>query len=509
MKDANEVNAIELCEEDGVVNIARMKHEVNKTPKISVKFQMLATLLVLLTAISGALLGIILSDSNADKDLISWLALPGDLFIRALKCSVLPLVFVNVILALIQMAEAGRAAVVGKFTILVYMTTTIIAALEGLTLVLLFENKFSKASAEPTSSYIEILCPTEGYTLVQIGNRISCSNSSQYARNFELEDVNSYYEKTVEFPEPPTFSESLQNNVFRQLIPENLFVEFSEGGFVGVVMFGIVFGSAAAATATKKNVMMVDLLQEINDVLVKIIEFFIVLTPFAVFSLIVGALAEQDDLVGTMQDIGILLLVMIIGDILHVLVVLPTFFYAVIRANPFAYMKFIVPAQSFAFACASSAASLPVTMRCVQQSGQVPDSIRDFVLPIGATLNMDGAALFFPPTLIFLANQAGLESGFAEYFLIIIASTIGSAGAAPVPNAGILLLIAAFNTVYGTDLPESFGILVGIQFLVDRTQVVVNITGDAMAARIISHLSGAKVTKDRPTSQLEVTKYET
>jgi Na+/H+-dicarboxylate symporter len=492
----------------GIVNHLREEHEENEpaNPAFSTRFQLLATGLIIGSALTGTLLGVILSLENANEDLVSWIALPGDLFIRALKCIVLPLVFVNVILAVMQMAEAGKAGTVGSLTVLVYLGTTLAAALEGLAVVFMFQSLFSEEDEAPAATSIGFLCPTEGFVLVQEESDVFCRNSSEINLQdaaFEIDNVNRFFTTVEDLNESPSFSETLQDNIFKQLIPENIVNEFANGGFVGVVMFGIIFGAAAQAL-NRKPVLLLELLEDVNDILINIIEWIILLTPFAVISLIAGALGSQEDLESSFRDVGIFTGAIVVADAMHILIVYPIAYYLIIRQNPFSYYKFLFPAQVFAFSTASSAATLPMTMRCVKNSGQVPDSVRDFVLPIGATLNMDGGALYFPSALVFLATAAGIETSAADYFLILIVSSIGSAGAAPIPNAGIILLLTAFGTVYGGDTPSSLGLLFGIDWLVDRMQTVMNITGDALVARIVTHLAKIEVVAGRPTSFLNV-----
>lgn len=493
---------------EGLINHVKEEHRENEPEGFSVKFQIQATALIIGSALTGTLLGAILSSSEVSEDVVSWIGLPGDLFIRALKCIVLPLVFVNVVLAVMQMAEAGKAGKVGIVTVGVYLVTTLVAALEGLFVVLIFKSNFSKEDVQATPTFINILCPTEGLSLVQEGDSLLCVNNSAFdettaAAQFELDNENRFFLTTADDIEPPSFSQTLQDNIFRQLVPENIVQEFANGSFVGVVMFGILFG-AASQGLSRKPVLLLKFFNDLNDILVRLIEFIILLTPFAVISLIAGALAAQKDLAETFSDLAYLIATVIVGDVLHLFLVYPLIFFAFTRSNYFAYLKFLLPAQFFAFASASSAATLPVTMKCVQSSKMVPDSIRDFVLPIGATINMDGAALYFPAALIFLSAAVGIESGPAEYFLILIVSTIGSAGAAPVPNAGLVLLLTAYGTVYSGGVPESFGLLFGVDWLIDRLQTAINITGDAMVARIVSHISKVEVVPGRPTSFIEV-----
>lgn len=491
----------------GLINEEKKKHADNEPADFSVKFQIIATSVIILCALAGGALGIIFSNIEASEELVSWFALPGDLFIRALRCAVLPLVFVNVIIAVLQMIEAGKAGAVGKYTVLVYLMTTFIASLEGLLAVLVFQSQFTTDEEDEEKTFINLNCPTDGLVLVQQGNTVSCDTiveANETLAQFEVNNTNDFFVTSGNDFTTFTFSETLQNGIFKNLVSDNIVAEFANGGFVGVVMFGIIFGAASAALK-RKPVLLLQFLEDVNDILITIITWIIYLTPFAVFSLITGALASQEDLADTFANIGILVAASVTAIVTHLTIVYPGIFFFFVRQNPYAYMRFILPAQIFAFSCASSAATLPITMKCVKASGQVPDSVRDFVLPIGATVNMDGTALYFPPALIFLAKTAGFDSGVTEFFLIVLVSTIGSAGAAPVPNAGLVLIITAFNTVYGgNDVPPNFAIIVGIDWLMDRFQTALNITGDAMVSRIVTKLSGLDIKPGQPTSEMPV-----
>ena len=158
------------------------------------------------------------------------------------------------------------------------------------------------------------------------------------------------------------------------------------------------------------------------------------------------------------------------------------------KSNPFGYLKFIVPAQTTAFACASSAATMPVSLQCAEASGRVPLPIARFVIPLGATINMDGSAIYFPCACVWLAVLNGITPSFGNYILLAILSTIGSAGTAPVPSAGLVMVLTAYNSVFGTTgVPDGFEFIVAIDWFLDRLQTVVNVTGDSIVAASIAH----------------------
>jgi Na+/H+-dicarboxylate symporter len=177
------------------------------------------------------------------------------------------------------------------------------------------------------------------------------------------------------------------------------------------------------------------------------------------------------------------------GMLVHVFLVYTSIFYFTTGDNPFGYFKFIIPAQTTAFACASSAATMPVTFQCVEASGRVPSAVARFIIPLGATINMDGSAIYFPCACIWLAVLNGITPNFGNYILLCILSTIGSAGTAPVPSAGLVMVLTAYNTVFGTTgVPDGFEFIVAIDWFLDRLQTVVNVSGDTIVAATIAHI---------------------
>eukprot|EP00924_Labyrinthula_sp_SR-Ha-C_P002123 augustus_masked-scaffold_19-processed-gene-1.9-mRNA-1 protein AED:0.18 eAED:0.18 QI:0/-1/0/1/-1/1/1/0/523 len=500
---------VEEEEAEGLINQKAKEHEANATPGFSVKAQLIATLIIVGAAAVGVGVGVILSNNEANDDVVSWLGLPGDLFIRSLTCVVLPLIFVNVILAVIQMIEAGKAGAVGKYTVAMYLLSTFMASIIGLVAVLVFRDQFETLESDDSETFILLQCPDGGFVTAEEDGSLVCAEESSNQSQFELDDPNGYLVTADgDIEDTISFSQTLQDGIFRKLVPNNIVAEFANGGFVGVIMFGIVFGTAAQYLS-KKPVLLIDFLEDVNDILAKIIGWIILLTPIAVFSLIASTLGAQADLEQTFNDIRVLIFAALSAFITHILIAYPLIFFLITRTNPFAYLRYIVPAQIFAFSCASSAATLPVTIRCVTETGQVPNSIRDFVLPIGATINMDGTGLYFPPAIVYLAMTGGFDDQLdaAAMFLILVVSTIGSAGTAPVPNAGLVLIITAFNTVFSSSgTPRNFGIIIGIDWLMDRFQTSLNITGDTLVARIVTQLSGVNVeggvTSEMPVSQI-------
>jgi Na+/H+-dicarboxylate symporter len=161
-------------------------------------------------------------------------------------------------------------------------------------------------------------------------------------------------------------------------------------------------------------------------------------------------------------------------------------FYVVTRPgklNIFWYHKQMIPAQTMAFACASSAATIPTSLACIKSTGIVPDAIAGFCIPLGATVNMDGGAVYFVTACVWMAHLNGITVTAANYFLLIVCATLGAIGTAPVPSASLVLIITAYNTVFNTTgIPDGFGYILAIDWFMDRCRTVLNVTGDLVVS---------------------------
>merc|ERR1712029_641090 len=195
-----------------------------------------------------------------------------------------------------------------------------------------------------------------------------------------------------------------------------------------------------------------------------------------------------NDLASTFSNIGLLMAAAFLAWGMQILFIYIGLFALLTRSNPFSYLKKIIPAQLFAFSTASSAATIPQSIRAVRSTGVVPDVISRFVVPFGATVNMDGGAVYFVCACIWLAVLNGEEVTVASFLLLIIIATMGSIGTAPVPSASLVLIITAYNTVFGGDgTPNGFAYILAIDWFMDRCRTVTNVTGDCIVTGIVAH----------------------
>jgi len=458
-------------------------------------------------AVVGLATGIGLSFWNPEDDegqnqkdiALQWIGLIGNLFIRALTCVVLPMVFVTVSLSMVDMMNAGKASTIGYKTIGMYILTTVIASVLGLISTLSFMKHFQQGNIEgPGPAYVSLGCSAGNSLLTESSDgSVACSTDfTEESSRFILEDISgSLVTSSGGVANDLSMSDTIYSGVFMKLVTNNIIMSFSDGNFAAVVFFAIFFGVALAkqmlVVKSEKGedaqVTLVSVFKETEAILVRIIMWIIAVTPFAVFSLIAKAVGSQNDLSKEFANVGWLMAAAIVGFILHFIVVDVALLGLMTKRNPFSYLKFIVPAQTTAFASASSAATLPVTLKCAKQSGVVPDAIANFVIPLGATVNMDGSAIYIPCCCIWLAVLNGIAPNVGQYVLLIILATVGSAGAAPVPSASIVLMITAYNTVFNTTgTPLGLSFIMAVDWFVDRLRTVLNVTGDSVVSAIVA-----------------------
>jgi Na+/H+-dicarboxylate symporter len=453
---------------------------------------------VLLFAAVGIAIGMGLSvwedDGDSKEKVIKWLGLVGDLFIRALKAVVLPLVFVNVVISVVDMMAIGRAGSIGWKTILLYTMTTLMASIFGIISILAFKPLFRTDAFEDSGPATVMLgCNAEGSFITEMSNGSLTCEMEPMADDatFVIDDLTgSFVRSSGGISDSVSLSDTVYDGVFTKLVTDNITGAFAAGNFAAVVFCSIFVGVALSRVLLKKgegNSSVLPFLKEMDSVLLMLVNWIITVTPFAVLSLIASAVGGQEDLIDSFANVGYLVLASCFGMGMQFLVVHVVIYYLVTKSNPFTYLKCILPAQTMAFACASSAATIPMTLKSVRSTGVVPESVLRFVVPLGATINMDGSAIYFPCACIWLAVLNGIEPNVAHYFLLVIIATIGSAGTAPVPSAGLVLIVTAYNTVFGTTgIPDGFSFVVAIDWFLDRCITVTNVTGKSRDAIVMA-----------------------
>lgn len=460
-------------------------------------------------------------DPSGKITAIMWIGLLGDLFIRALKCVVLPLVFVSIAVSVMDMLSMGGAGLIVGSTIGLYVVTTICAALIGVVTSLIFSGfydvvpQYSEVMPDP---HVQIGCGTElnadgtatHYLRLNNEGIFECSDVVVGSNNtFLLFDVNGYFQQSMNAAGPVNLSlgESIYQGLFMQMIGVNMFGLFVDENFLGVIILGAGFG--VALTRLSRNtpegvswsrILTIQLLEELMEVFMLFILWIIKITPFAIISLIAAAIGRQNDIGTVMEQLGYLMAAIMIGFMMQIILVYSGLYASMVRKNPFNYLRQLTPAWLFAFACASSAATIPISIDTVVSTGEVSDGVARFVIPLGSSVNMDGGAVRIICNTIWLAYQNGIVPTAGDYILLVMCSTLGSMGAAPVPNASLVLVITSYATVFGATSdggpPAGLAYLFAIEWLMDRFSTITNITGDMTVSAIIEDKLTKKMKKD-------------
>lgn len=362
--------------------------------------------------------------------------LGGKLFVNALKMLVVPLVLFSLIPGIVGIGDVRLLGKIGTKSFALYLATTAIAITTAITFAVIFGiGEQGNISAETgfegkqaASSFLEIL----------IG-----------------------------------------------IIPPNIFQAMSDGKMLSIIFFSIFFGIALLAEI-KKAPDLVGIIEQINTVIMRMVDIVMWFAPYAVFCLVGKAIAELG--IDLVYQLAGYFAVVIAALLFHAFVTQMLILKAFTGLNISLFLSKMRSAQLFAFSTSSSGATIPVTLRTVQERLGVNRAVSSFSVPFGATINMDGTAMMQGVATVFIANLYGVDFGIAEYVTVVVTAVLASIGTAAVPSVGLVMLTLVFNQV---GLPvEAIGIIIGVDRLVDMTRTAVNVTGDAVVTTIVAKSEG-------------------
>jgi len=355
----------------------------------------------------------------------------GALFVNALKMLVVPLVLFSLIPGIVGIGDIKLLGRVGGKSFILYLSTTALAIATAILLASIFG----------------------------IGEGMSISSNADF-------DGRSA---------PPV------SDVLINIIPSNPIAAMANGDMLSVIFFAIIFGICLLSTA-KEAPDVIGLIEQLNLVMMKMVNLVMHFAPYAVFCLIAKAMAQLGfDL---LKELIGYVLVLVTVLLFHGFVSLTLVLKVLSGLNPAIFIKKIRTAQLFAFSTASSGATIPVTMRTVQDRLGVDRSVSSFTVPFGATINMDGTAMMQGVATVFIANIYGIELGLSGYLVVILMAVLASVGTAAVPGVGLIMLTLVFNQV---GLPvEGIGLILGVDRLLDMVRTAVNVTGDAVVSTVVA-----------------------
>lgn len=449
------------------------------------------TIQILLSVIIGTALGALLAHINVSDDISMLVNLPGRVFLRVLKCFVIPMVFASLSTGVANIVLLGKVSTIGTRTALFFILFSAVASLLSLAIAMMLRNLHKDTIYQPKvaeTAWFNVKCDNGKYLQMTSTEALDCSAPAMdNSTLFQLSDLE--FAITASGTSTKiTVSEQL-SGILNSLFPKNVFSSFVDGVLLSVITFSIAFGAAATRATSRENSPLLDVLNQMNKIFYYIITRVIDWSPLAVLSLIASSLASQKSLNEAVAHVGVLVLCNLITVILFELVFFPIVIFFLIRKNPFKYMRMMIPAATFAFGSASSLATLPISIRCVESTREVSRGLLHFVITIGSTAHMNGTAMFFPNAIVFLArtSMSQIELGWVQLFLIWLVSLLGSIGVAPIPNAGLVMVYSIWSTIFpNEDVPLTYSYLVAIYWYIDRMNTMCNVLGDMYVARIIA-----------------------
>lgn len=396
----------------------------------------------------GILVGIlfqVIYKGEPSGALFSIIAAFGTIFIRLLKMVIVPLIFSSIVSGVASVGEGKSIGRLGLKTFLYYFVSSILAIIIGLTLTNLIQ-------------------PGVGAD-IPVGHDFSVEN--------------------VQSPQSP--GELLIN-----MIPLNPVEAASTGHMLGIIFFSIFLGVAITKVQVESRQFLQKIFNSFFEVMMKITEYIIKLAPLGVFGLITKTVSTAG--IGLFKTVSLYILTILAGFLIHMFIVLPTLFYLTTRINPLYHFKAMISAMVTAFSTCSSNATLPVTMSNVEKKAGVSNTISSFVLPMGATVNMNGTALYECAGVIFIAQVLGMKLTIAQQFLIALTALLSAIGAAGIPAAGVVVIFIVTQAVgfKESDIAAIIGVMLAVDRPIDMFRTTVNIFSDSMGAVIVAKSEGEK-----------------
>ncbi len=379
----------------------------------------------------------------------------GTIFISLLKLIAMPLIIVSLINGVSNLKDVSRLSSIGLKTIGLYILTTVIAISVGLAIVNI--TKPGKVFPENKAREFE----------------------QRYADHAQTKKASA---ESIKQETPLKF--------IVDLVPQNLVEAMSNNTrMLQVIFFSILFGISIVLLPAKKTKAVKKLFFSLNEVVLKMIDIIMLTAPYGVFALIASLIVEiagenPSDTLSLFAALGLYGLTVILGLLVMIFVVYPLFLKFLTKIKYSSFVKAITPVQMLAFSTSSSAATLPFTMETAEEKLGIDNEIASFVLPLGATINMDGTSLYQAVAAVFLAQVYGMDLGISGQLTIILTATLASIGSAAVPGAGMVMLIIVLTAV---GIPtEGIALIFAVDRPLDMLRTAVNVTGDTTVASIIA-----------------------
>jgi len=382
--------------------------------------------LTLLAIVFGVLFGIFLPEIALEQKII------GSIFLSLLKMLIVPLIFASIFVAIVGIGSVGELKNIGLKAFGYYFSTTAIAVVMGIIVV-------------------NIINPGVGMDTAQT------LGSAPVIKEFSIDQF------------------------ILGFIPTNIISSLANGSIIQIIVFTVLLAMATLHLADEVRQPITSFFESLNEAMMVLAKWIIKLTPIGVFSLISFVVAEKG--VESLFSLWEYVLAVILALTIHGVIILPTLLYFLAKYSPLKYFREVREAVLLAFSTASSSATLPVSIEVAQEKGGVSKKSAGFILPLGATVNMDGTALYESIAVIFIANLAGVDLSIGQQVLIFVTATLASIGAAGIPGAGIVMMVIVLDTV---GLPHEYiSIILVVDRVLDMFRTATNVWGDLIGAKIL------------------------
>ena len=407
----------------------------------------------------GLIFGVISASQGWGDFTNNWIAPFGKIFINLLKLIAVPLVLSSLITGVASLSDLKKLSRIGGKTITIYIVTTAIAVTIGLVAV-------------------NIIQPGE---TVPEDMKAKLQNTYQSAASGKMEAAEQVKDRTI-----------LQPVV--DMVPSNFFSSASNNrNMLQVVFVAIIVGIALIQIPKEKARPVLEFMEGVNDLVIKLVDNIMLMAPIGVFALIADTITSVagnniNNVLELLSALGFYMLAVIIGLFLHMVVTYSTILKIFSKMSLKKFYQGIAPAQLLAFSTSSSGATLPVTMeRCEDELG-VSEEVSSFVLPLGATINMDGTALYQAVAAVFIAQTLGMDLTLGAQLTIVLTAVLASIGTAAVPGAGIIMLVIILEAI---GIPSAgIALILGVDRILDMMRTVTNVTGDASVAVAVASTEG-------------------
>ncbi|CAF0908525.1 unnamed protein product [Didymodactylos carnosus] len=433
--------------------------------------------LLLTLTIAGVILGLLIGFTTRlakpSPESIMILSFPGDILMRMLKMLILPLITSSLItgLAVLDPKSSGK---MGLYALTYYFCTTVLAAILGIVLVSTIKPGERSNAAQVRSQIVD-----EDPKADQVNTLDAIFD---LLRNMFAENIiQAGLEQVKTTREYEFFNDSGINRTKVKFHTRYI----AGANFLGLITFCCAFG-IVIGTLGRRGELMLHFFIILNEIVMKLIKLVMWYSPIGIMFLVAGKILEIEDLAKLAKSLGMYAVTVLVGLAIHALITLPLIFFVVTRKNPFLFYRGVLQAWLTGIGTASSAATLPVTFRCLEENLKLDRRVTRFVLPIGATVNMDGTALYEAVAPVFLAQLMGRHLGIGQLIVVSLTATVASIGAASIPSAGLVTMLLVMSAV---NIPaKEITIILAIDWALDRVRTSVNILGDAIGAGIVDHL---------------------